>query len=829
MAAAEEESKWRQTDAEDQTSTPRPPKKRFVASSSSSPSRSVDEENDSSNEDAVDPLMEPFEGFRRDAIFRQWKEYMRFGKRYKRRKIVSEKRQQTSKSSLDVWEAQFQQLRKALNDLVSEEHAESLKAAMHQRDENSRYQSILDSIAEDAPAMTSAIKQKSFDCKVTRSAQSFKSKREKFADRITPLLDSSLQVEYKDALSKWQSGEQSFAAAKDNLELHTIKYLVLAEELQSLTRKLEVAENTARDTRLELVNAENQLSMKKAPVQRPNAADEPPPPKETPSTEVNKASEQEDSLVQVQRTLDRQMNEIEAIKEQRIELKQQIAQAEMDLIELPELRIYKSPLIRQLYQAREYQRDQSNHLLSVCQKLRKDRDRLRSERRSFIQECDTEQLDHIKSLQKQLRKLDRELNQVRGQRDALQVIVEEYKSARDSTRASLPELQLVADARKGRTSILEAELVQLGRKCAALTGNRPFYEMAMAMEDKPITIDQAQKELSSLENTIHELRAQLAGQEDAQLDKEIQTVLEIKSLERQVREFQQKYGLDVAMTDPEQVLNILESTLASTEAKISEAQKTLKSLESGEVESASVVAEAFQGSTMLDEQNMAQIKELMDIEDEISKLRAERSKYSQTFTNLNKAKDSNGMVANALTKQIEKELAYIKQLNEREKNLNSQLSALERELTAGNAALECYQSKGDELDEALKDLKEKTSLTQDKVAELVKSVMDKIRLIEQGAHERLRLEESCELLRRKLDAATKVEKPAEIELRKQKEEYRSLLNCGSCGTRLKSHVLMRCMHTFCKDCLDIRIETRQRRCPTCGESFGINDVKQFYF
>lgn len=51
----------------------------------------------------------------------------------------------------------------------------------------------------------------------------------------------------------------------------------------------------------------------------------------------------------------------------------------------------------------------------------------------------------------------------------------------------------------------------------------------------------------------------------------------------------------------------------------------------------------------------------------------QRSKYCQAFTNLNKAKDANTMVANALTKQIEKELTYIKQLNEREKNMNSHL------------------------------------------------------------------------------------------------------------------------------------------------------------
>lgn len=53
-----------------------------------------------------------------------------------------------------------------------------------------------------------------------------------------------------------------------------------------------------------------------------------------------------------------------------------------------------------------------------------------------------------------------------------------------------------------------------------------------------------------------------------------------------------------------------------------------------------------------------------------------------------------------------------------------------------------------------------------------KAILERIALVEQGAHERLRLEENSELLRRKLQASTKVEKPAEMKLRKEKEEYR---------------------------------------------------------
>lgn len=74
----------------------------------------------------------------------------------------------------------------------------------------------------------------------------------------------------------------------------------------------------------------------------------------------------------------------------------------------------------------------------------------------------------------------------------------------------------------------------------------------------------------------------------------------------------------------------------------------------------------------LEEGNMAKVKELFALEDEVLKLQSERVKYNQTFTSLNKTKDALSMVANSLAKQGDKQLAHIKQMNEREKNLISQ-------------------------------------------------------------------------------------------------------------------------------------------------------------
>ena len=65
-------------------------------------------------------------------------------------------------------------------------------------------------------------------------------------------------------------------------------------------------------------------------------------------------------------------------------------------------------------------------------------------------------------------------------------------------------------------------------------------------------------------------------------------------------------------------------------------------------------------------------------------------------------------------------------------------------------------------------------------------------------------------------------------LQSQVEQYRLLLMCQSCNNNFKSHVLLKCMHTFCKGCVDDMYNSRQRKCPTCAIPFGIQDIKQVY-
>ena len=58
--------------------------------------------------------------------------------------------------------------------------------------------------------------------------------------------------------------------------------------------------------------------------------------------------------------------------------------------------------------------------------------------------------------------------------------------------------------------------------------------------------------------------------------------------------------------------------------------------------------------------------------------------------------------------------------------------------------------------------------------------------------------------------------------------YKRMVQCNVCNKHHKDVIITKCYHMFCKSCIETNLESRQRKCPTCGLSFGYNDVKQIY-
>ncbi|KAL2311783.1 E3 ubiquitin-protein ligase brl2 [Schizosaccharomyces pombe] len=98
------------------------------------------------------------------------------------------------------------------------------------------------------------------------------------------------------------------------------------------------------------------------------------------------------------------------------------------------------------------------------------------------------------------------------------------------------------------------------------------------------------------------------------------------------------------------------------------------------------------------------------------------------------------------------------------------------------------------------------------------------------------LESQCSDLSSSIDILSKQDEEHEKEKRKLKDTgvstsaeelktFRAMCKCSVCNfERWKDRIISLCGHGFCYQCIQKRIETRQRRCPICGRGFGASDV-----
>lgn len=283
-------------------------------------------------------------------------------------------------------------------------------------------------------------------------------------------------------------------------------------------------------------------------------------------------------MAHIQQLLEQRLRDIELIKEDRIGLKQQIACLEMDLVCVPESRIYRAPICRQLSQSRAYHKDRCNRLSDMCHDLSGSLDDLSSNRRRLIRELDGEQASHFKDLEEQLRKLDVDLTRIRGQRDALQMTLEERKAATEAGRASILELKVIADTRKERVEYLESEVLRLKRKMAARTGNKEFYELLMNSNGEEDLLKPLQEQLKELEEQVEQAKARIYQDVPKEtVDHELAQISKMKQIELDLHEFEAKYGFQPSLDmDIGQVLqdriNKEKSTIAESKEKMDKLQ-----------------------------------------------------------------------------------------------------------------------------------------------------------------------------------------------------------------------------------------------------------------
>ncbi|KAJ1960904.1 E3 ubiquitin-protein ligase bre1, partial [Dimargaris xerosporica] len=303
-------------------------------------------------------------------------------------------------------------------------------------------------------------------------------------------------------------------------------------------------------------------------------------------------------------------------------------------------------------------------------------------------------------------------------------------------------------------------------------------------------------------------------------------------LQAQLTELHARYGLNVT-ENPDKAANDSDTVITQLRVKVDEHAKKASDLEMecaalrvAEQQMLKELENISEGWGQLHEQNSRKVLDLAKRDDQVQHFNAERVKFHQKFVALNKVKDQQYNTNMALKRQVDKVTAYSKSLEDREKNLDNQVKALDKELQASQDALKACKSRLEELMLRNGELTDNVGRAEQRVNEVQRVLSERTAQLEKEAHHARRIGEECAGYKRKLDRASKDQ--MDEQLRSERDEYKALLKCSSCSTRFKSHVLLRCMHVFCHECIQARLETRQRKCPSCAEPFGANDVKKIF-
>ncbi|KAI8373837.1 hypothetical protein BD560DRAFT_393734 [Blakeslea trispora] len=464
----------------------------------------------------------------------------------------------------------------------------------------------------------------------------------------------------------------------------------------------------------------------------------------------------------------------------------------LSMFSLTEDRLSETEYVKTLKLSIEHYRDRCYHLDQRRIEIERETDRITAARQQLVEQMKSEKIAQSMAMEGEMKRLENDLARIRGQRDHFQLLVEEQKTKEHREKEAQDKMVTFAHQGKQRVIALMSRIEKLKQESS----------MPLAKEFEDF------KQLKEKTSHVRLLLSSLEMMEKRERPKEEDVAY--------LRQYLDNWKQQPSIEAYDQLL--LESQQLSLMIEF------LESNESHLLESIDHVASIY---NKLEEQQ----KKVFDIahkRDQATKLQAEKMKYAQTFSQLTSDKEKLTMTVQKLRATKEARQEVIKQLMEKEKALEHQVNDKEETICKLRRTIEEDKTDLEDINHLCEDYRISIEQNDKMVNELQKMLKEKQKALDEESKLQQQTEESHEKLKRKWDKISQGENPAEQQLIDECEELRALLKCSTCRQRFRTHILIRCMHTFCKHCIDARLETRQRRCPTCSEPFGANDVKNFY-
>ncbi|KAJ1962871.1 E3 ubiquitin-protein ligase bre1 [Dipsacomyces acuminosporus] len=575
------------------------------------------------------------------------------------------------------------------------------------------------------------------------------------------------------------------------------------------------------------------------------------------SVSVNGAipvSQNPDDMSDYKLLAERRLAEIESVVQEKTQLISQLDSLKLQMAVVPDHIIVNTNLYKQAELQRNFYSTGAQTLQAKVDRLFAEVNELNASRTEFEESVQAEATAQRQALEAELQRLQGDLVRVRHHRDQIQRELEERRAQDAVEDQKSSELKLLSDVRRERMNALISENKRLLAYVSVLKGDRKAFEtytdddlsrttaVADELRAKLEQVVRREKQLSEQLDALSAASggdeatavppnegAQPAANEVGRLVTDLHQAKELVSkLNVRLGKYEEMLGgvcVDenglIAADLPEQ-----SQELAAKQKKLDELtlqrdslQKTSEMME----RELQTICESF---AKLEEQNTRKVWDLSLKEQHISRVVAEKCKYEEKFIGLNKDREAQKQINQALRHQNAKQLEHIKSIEERDRALTQQLALASNETQQATSSWHATQAQLQEAQLKTAELEEKVKMLEEKSRVASLALDERTESLSKAEHEKKRAEEALELAKRRVSEAEKV--TDQTGLAQMCADYKALLKCPTCQTHFKSHVLLRCMHVFCKECIDSRIETRQRKCPSCSEPFGAKDVRQIY-
>ncbi|KAI9264378.1 hypothetical protein BDA99DRAFT_509197 [Phascolomyces articulosus] len=542
------------------------------------------------------------------------------------------------------------------------------------------------------------------------------------------------------------------------------------------------------------------------------------------TVETETGAQNETRKIQEQQLIvDTRVKELEDLRRERQSLLDDMDRLQNEFGLLSAEKLMTTEYYKTLELSVEHYRSRELYLTEMKSQLIDELREIKLERKKFEDDIDSEKKAQRVAMDNETERLETALARIKKQRDDYQLRVNDYMNKKEREKQDHDQTMKDIDNEADHISRLETQLSSLRtliKSCEQGNAENPLNETVKAFGKLYTRLNNAKATVRYLEQKLNPDPTRATNENDLNPG-------DVELLRQRLAFWIEGSG-QASVTDMYKTIKTLMAKVDEQAPKAEKLQLLVDFFQKNESQLMTQIDRAGAIFTQLEEQSSKAVFDLSHLNEQKNKLEAEKFKFGHTFANLKMHKDTNMEMVIESRRTSEQQVQSIRDLEGEVKDLETEIHDKESKCRHLVESLEDRRTDVEDLQHQCNELRIQLEHSDHFLHELQGMVKDKTRVLDEEKQLRKKVEDDYSKMQRKWNLTAQGESPEEEQLAEECEELRMLLKCGACHNHIRTRILARCMHTFCKQCIDTRLETRQRRCPTCSEPFGVSDVRQFF-